>query len=250
MPTRGCGTRQVGAVYLVSEPEKGGKPIEWFMPDPPVPLPESLFDMRKNGHNLHRFAGIYHAVDWVGESYYPNVADFVEEARLYGASRRCSPRLDFSLLQNGSCFVFVHRRAIIVNHMEMRVSPKCVKRDLSPPGLISRPSNSSSTDPQTVYVVEGAPGERPHLNADDLCAGVYWHDVEGTQEGHRTIGDTRYPASARPHGFKPVYSPGIFLLMPITGIAVIKDPQNELETMNLRDQIARQTWLHVSLEDR
>jgi hypothetical protein len=69
--------------------------------------------------------GTYHVWDWVGGNYYPNVSDFVEEARRHGVSRRLSGKLEFNKLSLKSKLILLHRRAHIENFAEYRSATGC-----------------------------------------------------------------------------------------------------------------------------
>ena len=54
--------------------------------------------------------GVWHILDWIGSEHYPNVADFLEEVRRFGLSRRLAKTVDFSKLTERSKILvgFVH----------------------------------------------------------------------------------------------------------------------------------------------
>ncbi|GGR15842.1 hypothetical protein [Deinococcus ruber] len=60
-------------------------------------------------------AGVTHVLDWVGEGHYPEIADFIEEARLKGVSRKISHTAPISGLTKDSRLFLVHPRAAIRN---------------------------------------------------------------------------------------------------------------------------------------
>ena len=73
---RGCGTRTSGGVYLECGTGYGGRPLEFFLADPPIPLTCDT----KLGVQLIERDGVVHVLDWIGEQHYPNCADFLEKA--------------------------------------------------------------------------------------------------------------------------------------------------------------------------
>ena len=86
-----CGAgRMVGGVYLECAPVPGGVALERFLIDPPQPIEVSTFGIAPLGVNLLTRAGVTHVIDWVGESHYPEMQDFIEEGRVMGFSRKVS----------------------------------------------------------------------------------------------------------------------------------------------------------------
>jgi hypothetical protein len=96
-PVRGCGTRVKGGIYAECKLSPFGMPIEHFLIDPPNPIPDDL-GLTPVGVKLFERDGVFHILDWVGSAHYKNVADFIEETRNFGASRRLSKSTDFSKL--------------------------------------------------------------------------------------------------------------------------------------------------------
>lgn len=104
---RGCGTRQAGGVYLVTDLSPHGTPLDSFLFDPPV-IP---IDNDGNVHypgavGLHlmrddRYPLLCHVWDWIGTNYYPTFPDFWEEVHRFGLSRRISVNADFDGLVYG-----------------------------------------------------------------------------------------------------------------------------------------------------
>lgn len=113
---RGCGTRQQSAVYLECGTGYGGRPLEVFLTDPPVPMTCDS----KVGVELVERHGVVHVLDWVGEASYPFAADFLEEGRRYGFSRRVSKTLDLSRLSAESRLLVVHARGLVTNHHDLQ----------------------------------------------------------------------------------------------------------------------------------
>lgn len=113
---RGCGTRRQGCVYLECGTGYGGRPLEFFLADPPIPMTCDT----KVGVELTSRNGVIHVVDWVGEENYPFVTDFLEEGRVLGFSRLISRNLDLSLLTPASRILVVHARGLVVNYTVLR----------------------------------------------------------------------------------------------------------------------------------
>ncbi len=110
---RGCGHREKGGVYFECNTGPGGAPIEEFLVDPPQQVDTRL--LCKAGIKLVNTDGVWHILDWIGHGFYPNVADFIEEARRFGVSRRLRANLDFSKITPESRLLCVHARAWIEN---------------------------------------------------------------------------------------------------------------------------------------
>ena len=108
--TRGCGKRKQGGLYLCCGLGPGGRPIEEFVIDPPIPWENGHF---QGAEIRQRADGIYDVLLWVGEEFYPFVPDFVEEARRLGISKKVSPDIDFSMMTPyQSRIILVHPRTI------------------------------------------------------------------------------------------------------------------------------------------
>lgn len=153
---RECGYRDEGGVYAEVPKSRYGKPLEHFMTCYPVPidageyrlnpkgmgvtlvdLPEDCLTCGGTGETVARHilvtdvmdvAGlcsecgglgkvpVTHIFDIVGQDNYPNVADFIEETRRRGVSRRLelSPE-GYARLTPRSRLIMLHKRACIFN---------------------------------------------------------------------------------------------------------------------------------------
>ena len=197
-PERGCGRRQKGGVYLEVGLSDHGYPIEHFLLDP--------YQWTQSGHerfNVDRDQA--------------NVLDHVERAlsqlatlwrrRRYGASRRAQKSLEFARLTPESRLLLSHSRAGVVN---MRDYPDwtCPK------------DNPEHT--------------REALLFGQTCAGVWWRDIEGGEpvEGdtpglvYREMPSFGYLAHSRPGTVRAVYYEALFLSLPLTRIAVVRDDED------------------------
>jgi hypothetical protein len=121
MAARGCGAGRVaGGLYAVCG--GGTTPLEEFLFCPPV-LPPANMRIAARGVTLFQHGGIWHIADHIGSEHYPNVADYVEELRRLGLSRRIPTNLDFTLLTRGkSRIVLLHSRAYLRNYRDLQVS--------------------------------------------------------------------------------------------------------------------------------
>jgi len=220
---RGCGSRQKGGVYFETAHGPGGKPVEFFLIDSPLPVPAEL-NLSSIGVQLVEFNGVYHLIDVVGKEYYPNVADFVEEVRRFGVSRRLPSSLDFSKITPETNLYAVHDRAIVKNTGDW----------------FEYPGNESPVCPK---------GLENHPRGVECCAWVWWNDVEG---GHtpsladslfgpeeltdvydlektrivRAMPSFTYRAHSRPEKITPNYERGFFARFPIGRLVVVKGEDN------------------------
>ncbi len=250
MPTkaRGCGQRVVGGIYAETNLSENGKPIEDFIVDPPVKVDVEAMGLAKIGVSLRPRGGVdkdnvvYDVWDRVGGAHYPNVADFIEEVRSMGASRRLPSTLDFARLSPRSRLILVHDRASIKNAASMRRTEWDEDRNpLAVPRFCPK-----HLDNHIVPVIEVEAGEvLATVGNPEMCAGLWYHDVEGGDRLHdpdkwpRAIerkmpGGFSYLASHPVDGFTRDYAPAIFLTLPVHTIAVIHGKNGEHENAMLR----------------
>ena len=135
---RGCGDREPGGVYVECGLSPYGRPLEDFLIDPPLPVPDGL-DLVNKPLLWQRFLAsgepalddvgnpIYDLLIWVGEQYYPYCPDYIEETRRYGVSRRLNPNLDLSLLSQSSRMILAHPLARNTAWQEQCPPEKCEK---------------------------------------------------------------------------------------------------------------------------
>ena len=94
---RGCGYRQPGGAYLAIPLGPFGSPIEAFLIDPPLLVPDpATLGLASVGTAMVERDGLTHVLDIVGREHYPTVTAFIDEARRMGISRRISRTSDFS----------------------------------------------------------------------------------------------------------------------------------------------------------
>lgn len=224
---RACGSRKAGGVYAETKLSPHGQPIGFFIVDPPKAVDLDALGLTSVGVKLIEIEGIYHIFDVVGQEYYKYPADYIEETRRMGASRRLPSNLDFSKLQPGSKLVLIHAKAIIENYLEYPQPPQVVC-----------PKSNHTQNP-----------------LPEMCAGLWWHDFEpkdgaldqfGAEFIRKLTEETQYSAYLRPTGITSEYRPGIFLILPITNLAVIKGDDEKTEENYQR---ACQSGLEVTLEE-
>ena len=205
---RACGKRVAAGVYAETRLAPFGEPVESYILCPPKPLDIAAWGLTQRGARLVVVNGMWHIFDIVSKADY-RVADYVEETRRKGASRRLSTRLDFSKLSEGSRLVLIHEQAIIENFTKYP----------QPPTLCC-PLDSHLTP------------------LEEMCAGLWWHDIPANElqseaEGIRHLrsipGGVVYIAHPHPEGLVPRYQFGIFMSLPVTNLAVIvgRNPQEE-----------------------
>jgi hypothetical protein len=207
-PQRACGNRVAAGIYAETRLSPFGEPVESFILCPPKPIAIEDWGLSPRGARLIEIEGGWHIFDIVSKTDY-SVADYVEETCAKGASRRLSSKLDFSKLSKASRLILIHEQAIIKNHSEY-------------------------PQPPTV----NCPLDLHLGQLDEMCAGLWWHDIPSenfqspTDEiwRYRSIpGGVTYTAYARPEGVIPIYQHGIFMSLPVTNLTVItgRNPQEE-----------------------
>jgi len=213
---RGCGSRQAGGVYAETRTSPYGVPLEEFLADPPIPVDPAELGLTARGVKLIDVEGVWHVFDIVGKKYYPNVADYIEETRRMGASRRLPSNLDFSKLGPESRLVLVHQKAVILNFSDYDGEIVC---------------------PKDIH-------QHP---LQEMCAALWWRDFDPKDLvlGTRAFLHFAYAASPRPEGVQPIYQHGIFMMLPITNLAVIKGGEKTEKNY----KAAQRGGLPVFLED-
>ncbi len=239
---RGCGASRVqGGVYLVTKLSEYGTPLDDYLIDPPVPVPDDITvpvqgmghfqreemcgACRGTGKHMHdRFNAtkvffelpcehckgrktetVTHVIDYIGRSFYPNTVDDIEEIRAIGSSRRIPSSFPFHLLTERSKHFRVHERAYIENWKEYREygGHRCPKK----------------IDKHEI----GIP--------TDICASIYWKDYEPEETSHHTNYRSRtirlpcgklFQVHQRPDEITPIYRRAFYMALPITGIEIVK----------------------------
>jgi hypothetical protein len=244
---RGCGnSRTAGCLYLEVPTSPHGRPIEDFLICPPI-LPD--FDLPTQGQLPFFTDGVLNLVDWIGECFYPNVCDWIEEARLLGISSKISiqfatSKTDESLtilesLTPASRLYFAHPRAFIHNIEDYRWGSFLNILPWSCPRSI-----------------EGHPETDPHESSEygpPCCVGIYWWDLDGGEpvsvpEGVDMLAPERlvnrpmpcgvpYMGRVRPAHVEPIYSPAIFARFPVKQLALVRGALGEHEPV--RERLAK-----------
>ncbi len=196
-----CGQRVAGGAYAECRLSEEGVPLHEFLIDPPILLDCQALGLAAVGVKLIESEGVWHVFDIVGQEHYPYPADFVEESLRQGASRRLAGNLDFTRLTLQSRLVLIHPRAGILNYEDY-------------------PWPASYPCPK---------GLAQHMGEElpEMCAGLWWQDLPGLSDAfgrveRRLAGGARYRGYARPKGITPQYHGAIFMVLPITNLAVIR----------------------------
>lgn len=212
---RGCGTRVKGGIYAECPLSSYGLPLEEFIVDPPIPVDAKELGVTQVGVKLIDRKGTWHIMDWVGSTHYPNVADYVEEVRRFGLSRRLSTSLDFKKLTSQSRILLLHSHAYIYNFDEYAETEPSLEELANCSPYPSCPKNL----PEHI---------RPNMST--MCIRLWYQDVTGGtkikgRQVTRKMPSFEYQALEAPEDIKPDYRVAIFASFPITNLAVIKDEQ-------------------------
>lgn len=210
---RGCGNRQQGGVYAESGRAPYGRPVEDFLLCPPVLVDAADAGLSPVGVKLVKTEGVWHVWDVVGSKYYPNVADFIEEVRRFGLSRKMSKGINFGKLTEKSRIFLLHSRAYIDDPLpfqESRIGGKALGLDW-----------------------DHCPRGKHDSGETGMCAGLLWEDVEKMaftigRKGRRDMPAFSYVAACPPvtstcgtSAGKSGHSMAIFASFPIMRLAVV-----------------------------
>jgi hypothetical protein len=185
--------------------------------------------------------GVWHLLDWVGAMHYPNVADFIEEARRFGISRRVSSALDFHKLTTDSRLILIHPRGWIRDAEAYYLAIPFLHRSGNPYGQ-GRSGNpygqgGAHTCPK------GWPTHNRISDPPPMCAQLWWQDVDGgvptlhpdfsERRVVRTMPSFAYTAFAPPPKVDRKWTPAIFGSFPITRLVVVRDHAGNTDAKNL-----------------
>lgn len=281
---RECGSRKEGGTYATCPLSPYGMPLEHFIPCKPVPIVADDYNLANVGVKLvdieesclkcggakptkkikekyYRVCDVCHGsgvetvthvFDIVGAEYYPNVADFLEEARRMGVSRRLEleDRRQYARLSHRSRLMLLHHKAVINNPLERvkEMFPREMQR-LHRAGCPKGLHTLCGETPAGAWLPTGAGNLPPG------CSSLYWHMIEkGKPVGEdiplkrggqipanykepempsngfveRELASGTYRGYEMPEGFDPQYSLGIFGVFPLVKIQVV-DPDGSYE---------------------
>lgn len=207
---------------------------------PPVPFDPGALGVSAIGQHLVTTgiggAVARHVIDIIGAGDYPNVADFLEEGRRYGFSRKFSPLFPYAELEPGSRLLIAHPRGW----------PKAFRQYHTPP------------DGSAFGGCRKALPDRPHDLAP--CCGCWYDDVRCAPEDQgpelpssdgraitRTMPAFTYVARRPPEGVETTYTHAIVAVLPITRFVVVRDPEEG--THNERVEHLAKAGIHADLVD-
>jgi hypothetical protein len=256
-------------VYIERPISDRGVPFDHFLICEPQLVDAEAMRLAPRGVTLVERGGVTHVIDWIGSAHYPNVADFIAEARHLGISRRVARTIDFGKLSCDSRLLLVHSRASIANASGLRAVLYREREDrkaegFEPSGRIIRAS-CPQRRPQHVahpgtHVIDPATGIMGSTGTyRGMCQALYWDDVEHGETVldpsvpwrtvERTIGETTYRARRRPEPFEPEYQLAIFASFPIGRLAVIDDPGAPEGVAETLKRVREAQGLDVTLEE-
>lgn len=163
---RGCGERTPGGLYAESGLGPNGRPLEDYLIDPPLPLPEGLDLVNKPQIVDDPETGIPHLWLWIGAEWYPYCSDYVEEARHFGASRKLNSNLDLQRLVPGSRMILAHPYARNLAWHEQLPPHDCFKQIPGHALIRSAPEPSGMAAHSTMHTEGTMEAER--TGEDDL----------------------------------------------------------------------------------
>lgn len=233
---RGCGERSAGGVYVESGLGPGGRPLEDFLFDPPLPVPEGLDLVNKPQIWDDPVTGVPHLWVWVGAEYYPYLPDYLEETRRFGASRKLNPNLDLSRLVPASRLMLAHPFALNAAWLDQRPPYRCGKLLRGHALVRDEASLDDAGDDREHWGYGEAPSDDWRLPDEPVGPCLFKtyelipttaatepdHPLvmEGRSWYSRVIGSTSYlyaPTGESPEGLQP----GVFVSLTITGFALI-----------------------------
>lgn len=253
---RGCGSRVAGGLYLTCPLVPFGLPVEHFLIDEPihqvdvenkmVPIAEA-FRLSARGVTITEIPALgpgHHVIDWVGAEHYPNVADFVEEVRHFGVSRRISSRADFSKLTRDSRIVLAHPKAWIDDWIIHYRTERAIKEG---------PEEETHTFKDCPR--DGNQSSHTDWPDETCCARWWWQDVVGgepspTEEPRkvfRQMPSFGYEAHEPPEGADGKHSLALFAAFPIVHIEAIMDREGMKHEQSMKK--AEKSTIPVRLEE-
>lgn len=239
---RGCGTRVAGGCYVECGTSEHGVPIEYLIEDSPLTWAHIG---KADWFTPHRTPfvvehnGVNHLVIWVGEEFYPNVFDYIEETRVLGASRRLPGGFDFSKITTDSRMILIHPRAYLdATPINMLECP-CPRHALRGALADMKPAHASFADePHCIgaaLYVEKADIHRPGTVWDTRSQSEISCHVRQIACGHTyrvfELPDVLTAAELQP-------KPAVFLQLPITGVCMVNKKDGSFDP-KIEDRVKR-----------
>lgn len=214
-----CGSgRTAGEMYLESGCQSGGANIEKFLVDVPMIVDPAEWGLSAIGITTFTDEnGVVHVLDWVGESHYRAMADFIEEARLKGVSRKISPTNPIEGLTSESKLYLMHPKAAVTNASAL----------LTPPD----------------FACPCGHNHRPQ----DGCIGLGWHIPPNDGGNGRKLAEGKSYQVKTLLEPEPEYALAVFMIAPITALTIIAHPDKDMQ--DAREKRARQSSLPVFISE-
>ena len=255
---RGCGEREPGGVYVECGLSDHGIPFKYFLKDPPLPVrvgkcKEELANkpqlwvrtaQRRPGDPTSEYVVTHSGSDqpivdlllWIGAEHYRRCPYFIAEAMHLGVSRKLNPNLDLALLTRESNMILMH--PYVMNSLWAQQAPP-----LSCWREIKGHARYGQDELDDEAEIEGETGAGEVDSTPQAAAASHVHteqclfklwELKPVREAtlvipqpngrplcHLEVGSTL--VTYRPSGeSEEGLSPGIFAVLPITGIALIK----------------------------
>lgn len=195
---RECGDgRQEGHIYAECGFSENGAEVEKFLLDFPVPVNPKQFGFSAQGVTFIERQGVWHMVDIIGKQHYEYAADFIEECRVKGVSRKIPRTADFSKLGPRSTMILIHEAGYVKNAASLFGYTSEVK----------------------------CPCGKDH-QSHEPCAGWHWHVAQPNLSGlpMRKLVTTRYPVYPLLEGAPEIKTTSAYIMqVPISNLTVIRN---------------------------
>jgi hypothetical protein len=271
---RECGSRVEGGTYAVVPTSPNGTPIDNFLLCKPMIINREEYNLSNVGVRLvdveqvcslcagdPKFSKgvltcdlcfglgtetVTHIFDIVGQEYYPNVADFVEEARRLGISRRLELETanEYARLTPRSRLFLLHHRAGILNPKNILTQMQETERERlyragCPKGLAIHSRKQKEIGDDWINYVSAEAFNPPG------CSALYWNVLEEgaslipefdeinqnldetgnafreTRFAERKLKSGSYRGYTLPLEVKPDYTLAVFGIFPLGRLEVI-----------------------------
>lgn len=240
---RGCGNLVPGGAYASVPKAEGGLPIEHYLADEMIGINPYDVGLSAMGMTPFESDGVTHLFDWVGSKYYHFPADFIEEARLLGISRRMSKNLPWDKFTEESRLLLVHQRGGIANVEEIRESE--LSNLTVHGGRCPKYKCSCAADTKIM-------GEHEVSGYNGSCAALHWHMPDGSYffkdaQSYRDQPETSIRYKVAPQIIPFVYSPAIFMISQFNIFVYRDEVDNTHEGMLTRVRSAKN--IDIQLKD-
>jgi hypothetical protein len=222
MPIRLCGSsRKLHALYLETQFGPGGVPFGQFMLDPTLPIMAATlkkWGVNPLGMTIVRYKAadgkdIVDVVDWIGESHYPHVWDFFNEARIYGLSRAASPTpalIETLNLDVPGHYILLHPKGHLMNAHQFYVDRALEMCVHSKPEHVDRDWELAADETCFTLLRETFTGK--DLRPTDVVRFPASPSNRELERNHPS--GSRYHAYLAPPDVEPVWRPAIVAKIP------------------------------------